>query len=222
MSYWPLAGVALVVAGFAFRINPLLVVVAAAVATGLLAGLPPLELLRTIGAGFLKGRFLLVVLLALPVIGLAERAGLRERAAAWVARLPGATAGRVLIGYLAARQFTAMIGLTSLGGHAQTVRPLLAPMAEAAAELRDGPLDDAERQKLRAMCAATDNVALFFGEDVFLAFGAVLLIQAFLASQGVQLEPMQIALWGLPTAIAAFVIHAWRLVRRDRRARDPR
>ena len=217
MSYWPLAGVAVVVAGFAFRINPILVVVAAAIATGLLAGVDPLELLRVIGTGFLKGRFLLVVLLALPVIGLAERAGLRERAAAWVARLRGATAGRVLIGYLALRQFTAMIGLTSLGGQAQTVRPLLSPMAEAAAELRDGPLEHDERQKLRALCAATDNVALFFGEDVFLAFGAVLLIQAFLASQGIALEPIQIALWGLPTAVAAFTIHAWRLVRRDRK-----
>jgi uncharacterized membrane protein len=219
MSWWPLAGVALVVVGFVARLNPILVVVGAGVATGLLAGIGPLELLRVIGAGFLKGRFLLVVLLALPVIGLAERAGLRERAAAWVARLRGATAGRVLAGYFALRQFTAMIGLTSLGGHAQTVRPLLAPMAEAAAEQRDGPLDDAGRQKLRALCAGTDNVALFFGEDVFLAFGAVLLIQGFLATQGIELEPLEIALWGLPTAAAAFAIHAWRLVRRDRRAR---
>ena len=216
-SYWPLAGVALVVVGFVARLNPILVVAGAAVATGLFAGIDPLELLRVIGAGFLKGRFLLVVLLALPVIGLAERAGLRERAAAWVARLRGATPGRVLTGYFALRQFTAMIGLTSLGGHPQTVRPLLSPMAEAAAEQHEGPLEDASRQKLRALCAATDNVALFFGEDVFLAFGAVLLIQAFLATQGIALEPLQIALWGLPTAIAAFAIHAWRVLRRDRR-----
>lgn len=213
MSYWPLAGVALVVAGFAFRLNPLLVVVAAGVATGLLAQIAPLELLAVIGTGFLKGRFLLVVLLALPVIGLAERAGLRERAAAWVARLRGATASRVLIGYLALRQITAMLGLTSLAGHAQTVRPLVSPMAEAAAEQRDGALDPEARAKLRAMCAATDNVGLFFGEDVFIAFGAVLLIQAFLSSQGIELEPLEIAIWGLPTAVAAFAIHAWRLGR---------
>jgi uncharacterized membrane protein len=46
---------------------------------------------------------------------------------------------------------------------------------------------------------------------VFLAFGGVLLIQGFLAENGHTFEPMQIALWALPTAIAAFVIHATRL-----------
>ena len=35
--------------------------------------------------------------------------------------------------YFVAREGTAALGLMSLGGHAQTVRPLLAPMAEGAA-----------------------------------------------------------------------------------------
>jgi uncharacterized membrane protein len=46
---------------------------------------------------------------------------------------------------------------------------------------------------------------------VFLAFGGVLLIQGFLAENGMTYEPLEIALWALPTAIAAFVIHATRL-----------
>jgi uncharacterized membrane protein len=91
------------------------------------------------------------------------------------------------------------------------VRPLLAPMAEAAAEQRGEPLDQNERNDVRAFSAGTDNVGLFFGEDVFLAFGGVLLIQGFLAENGMKFEPMQIALWALPTAIAAFVIHAVRI-----------
>ena len=62
------------------------------------------------------------------------------------------------------------------------------------------------------MAAATDNVGLFFGEDVFLALGAVSLIQGFYASNGIALEPLQIALWALPTAIAAFIIHSIRIV----------
>ena len=62
-----------------------------------------------------------------------------------------------------------------------------------------------------ALAAATDNVGRFFGEDVFLAFGAVLLIQGFYARNGIQLDPLAIALWALPTAIAAFVIHALRI-----------
>ena len=74
-----------------------------------------------------------------------------------------------------------------------------------------------DMQRIDALAAATDNVGRFFGEDVFLAFGAVLLIQGFYAQNGIVLEPMQIALWALPTAIAAFVIHAIRIVVFQRR-----
>jgi uncharacterized membrane protein len=70
--------------------------------------------------------------------------------------------------------------------------------------------------RLRAWCAATDNVALFFGEDIFIAFGAVLLMQGFMAGNGIVLEPLQIALWGIPTGIAAFAIHAVRVRRMAR------
>jgi uncharacterized membrane protein len=105
-----------------------------------------------------------------------------------------------------------MIGLTNVAGPAQTVRPLLAPMSEAAADKTFGAVDADERQRLLALAAATDNVGLFFGEDVFVAIGAVLLIQGFYAQNGIVLEPLHIALWALPTAIAAFVIHAIRIV----------
>ncbi|HEY1138857.1 MAG TPA: DUF969 family protein, partial [Lysobacter sp.] len=46
---------------------------------------------------------------------------------------------------------------------------------------------------------------------------AVLLIQGFYAEHGIHLEPLQIALWALPTAIAAFIIHAVRIVFFQRR-----
>jgi uncharacterized membrane protein len=217
MSYWPLLGIAVVVAGFALRLNPALVVVAAGLVTGLVAGYGPLGVLELIGEAFAKQRYLAIFLLTLPVIGLLERHGLKERAQAWIRRMRGATAGRLLVVYLGARQLTSMLGLTSLGGHPQTVRPLLAPMAEGAAEARLGDLPEASRERLCAMSAATDNVGLFFGEDVFIAFGAVLLMQGFLAESGIQLEPLHIALWALPTAICAFAIHATRLLRLDRR-----
>lgn len=217
MSYWPLVGVVLVVIGFALRMNPAMVVVGAGVVTGLVAGKTPVEVLNLLGEAFIKQRYLAIFLLTLPVIGLLERHGLKERAQAWIARLRGATAGRLLIVYLAARQLTAMFGLNSLGGHPQTVRPLLAPMAEGAADTRLGTLPEASRERLKAMAAATDNVGLFFGEDIFIAFGAVLLMQGFYAENGIVLEPLQIALWGIPTAICAFAIHATRLSRLDAR-----
>lgn len=221
MSYWPLLGVAAVVIGFVLRLNPALVVVVSAFVTGFAAKMSPLELLEVIGKAFTEKRYLLVFLLTLPVIGLLERHGLKEHAQAWIARLRGATMGRLFIAYLAMRQFAAMLGLTGLGGHPQAVRPLLAPMAEGAAEIsaeaRQAHLREDDRQRIRAMAAGTDNVGLFFGEDVFIAFGAVLLMQGFYAEHGLQLEPLQIALWGLPTAVCAFAIHAWRLRRFERR-----
>ncbi|MCL4817970.1 MAG: DUF969 family protein [Vicinamibacteria bacterium] len=217
MNPWPLLGVALVVAGFALRLNPLMVVVAAGLATGLFAGLPPDEVLRLLGEGVLRNRYLLLFVLTLPVIGLLERSGLREHAQATIAKLRSVTAGRLLMAYLALRQAMSMLGLTNIAGHAQTVRPLIAPMAEAAAERATGPLPPRTRERLLGLVAGTDNVGLFFGEDVFVAFGAVLLMQGFLESNGIVVEPIRIALWGLPTALAAFAIHGFRLWRLDAR-----
>ena len=117
--------------------------------------------------------------------------------------------------YLAVRQSPSALGLTSPGGQAQTVRPLLAPMTEGAAQAKHGRVGPKVRGSLRAMAAATDNIGLFFGEDIFIAFGAVLLIQGIYAENGIAMDPLHIALWGIPTAILAFAIHAWRLRRFD-------
>jgi len=216
LNYWPLIGIAWVVAGFALRVNPALTVVSAGLVTGLVAGMTLLEVLTLLGEAFTKNRYLALLLLTLPVIGLLEKHGLKEHAQAWVSRMKSATSGRLLIGYLALRQIAAALGLTSLGGHPQTVRPLLVPLAEGAAEARFGSLPKPVQQRLRAMCAATDNIGLFFGEDIFIAFAAVLLMQAFFAENGITLEPLQIAVWGIPTALAAFIIHGARLSRLDR------
>lgn len=216
INYWPLLGVLAVVLGFVLRLNPALVVVTAGFITGLAAKLSPLDVLDILGKAFTEKRFLLLFLITLPVIGLLERHGLKEHAQAWIARLRGATMARLLILYLLMRQASAAFGLVSLGGHPQAVRPLLAPMAEGAAEATHSALPQDERERIRAMSAATDNVGLFFGEDIFVAFGAVLLMQAFFNDQGIALEPLQIAMWGIPTAICAFVIHAWRIRRFER------
>ena len=211
VNYWPLLGIAIVVAGFVLRYNPVLVVVVAGLASGLLAGMSPPELLALLGESFVGNRALLLYLLTLPAIGLLERAGLREHVHAWILAMRGMTLARLLTSYLGLRQLLSMVGLTHVGGHAQTVRPLLAPMSEAAAGKTVGDVTEGERQKILALGAATDNVGLFFGEDVFVAIGAVLLIQGFYAEYGIVLEPLQIALWALPTAIAAFAIHAVRI-----------
>jgi len=216
VSLWPLIGVAVIIVGFVLRFNPVLVVTGAGIVTGLAASMPIEVILAKLGTGFVKTRNLtLILILPLPVIGLLERHGLRDRAQVWIGGIRAATAGRLLVIYSFIRETAAALGLTGLGGPAQMVRPLIAPMAEAAAERRHGALPDAVRYRLRALAAATDNVGLFFGEDIFVAFGSVILMHTFLQENHVATEPLQIALWGMPTALAAFMIHATRMYRVD-------
>jgi len=211
-----LIGIVIVVAGFALRLNPLLVVTTAGLATGLASGLGLVEVITAFGKAFTESRYVAAVWLVVPVIGLLERGGLKERARSAIAGIPAATAGRVLTAYFAIRQASAALGLVSLGGHAQMVRPLVAPMAEGAAENRFGPLPEKTRFRIRAHSAAADNVAFFFGEDIFIAIGSILLIRGFLEQNGVRVEPAQLALWAVPTALCALVIHVTRLVLLDR------
>ena len=217
MNYWVLLGILIVVAGFALRLNPMLVVTAAAIATGLIAGMDPVEVISTFGEAFNDNRIIAIVWIVLPVIGLLERFGLQQQAATVIRGFMNATAGRLLILYLFYRQLTAAIGLHSTAGHPQTVRPLVAPMALAAAEKQHGELDEKTAEEVKAYSAATDNVGLFFGEDIFFAIGSIVLIQATLSTYGYELTPLQLALWAIPSAIAAFIIHGFRLIRLDRK-----
>jgi uncharacterized membrane protein len=216
-NYFVLAGILIVVVGFALRLNPLLVVSVAAIATGLIAGQDLVEVISTFGKAFNDNRIIAIVWIVLPVIGLLERFGLQQRAAAVIRSLRNATAGRLLILYLLYRQITAAIGLHSTAGHPQTVRPLVAPMALAAAEKQHGELDEDTSETVKAYSAATDNVGLFFGEDIFFAIGSIVLIQQVLVTYGYNLAPLELALWAIPTAICAFLIHGARLLWLDRR-----
>jgi uncharacterized membrane protein len=104
----------------------------------------------------------------------------------------------------------------SVAGHAQTVRPLVAPMAEAAAEKQDPEIDEAGRERVKAFAAATDNVGVFFGEDIFIAMGSILLMVGFLEQNGVRLAPLDLSIYAIPTAVCAFLIHGARLLWLDR------
>jgi uncharacterized membrane protein len=211
-----LIGVVIVLLGFALRFNPVLVVTVAGIATGLAGHLPIDRILTIFGDAFTRNRFMSLFVLTLPVIGLLESYGLREQAQRLIRHIHAATAGRLIILYLLLREIASALGLTSLGGPAQMVRPLVAPMAEGAAQSHHGPLSESTRNRIRAFAASADNIGLFFGEDLFVAIGAILLMKGFFAQYKIDLEPLDIAVWGIPTAVAAFVIHAVRLMLLDR------
>jgi uncharacterized membrane protein len=173
----------------------------------------------------------LTVVLMLPVVGLLERYGLRERAEALIKSAKAATAGRVLLFYTAVRQVSIAFGV-NIGGHAAMVRPLVSPMAEAAAKLqvlkaalpaegaahaRHGALPEKTTEAIRAHAAAAENIGNFFGEDTVFAVGAVYLIKGVLEAQGVPVGVWALSLWGIPTALVAFGFMAWRARLLDQR-----
>lgn len=227
-----LVGILVVAAGFALRFNTLLVVMAAGISTGLVAGMSFNEIMALFGKYFVENRYItLTVLLMLPVVGLLERYGLRERAEMLIQRAKAATAGRVLLLYTAVRQISIAFGV-NIGGHAAMVRPLVAPMAEAAAKFqiqkgalpaegaaraRHGALPESTEQAIRANAAAADNVGNFFGEDTVFAVGAVYLIKGVLETQGQKVSVWALSLWGIPTALVAFGAMWWRARVLDRR-----
>ena len=126
MNWWPLLGVAIVVAGFAKRWNPVAVVVAAALASGLAAGRSVPDLLALLGESFVSQRALGLIFLTLPVIGVLEWAGLREQARRWIGGFRGLTLARLLVSYLGARQALSMLGLTNIAGQVN-VTGILSP-----------------------------------------------------------------------------------------------
>jgi uncharacterized membrane protein len=212
-----LIGIVVVGIGFALRFNTLLVVMAAGIATGLVAGRSFNEIMALFGKYFVENRYVtLTVVLMLPVVGLLERYGLRERAETIIKQARAATAGRVLLFYTALRQVSIALGV-NIGGHAPMVRPLVSPMAEGAAHAKHGTLPQKTTETIRAHAAAAENTGNFFGEDTIFAVGAVLLIKGVLHAQGIEVGLWTLSLWGMPTAVVAFVLMWWRTRALDRR-----
>lgn len=212
-----LIGILVVGCGFALRLNTLLVVVAAGVATGLVSGMSFNDVVTQFGALFVESRYMtMVVILVVPLIGMLEHHGLQQRAEILIRQTRAATAGRVLLLYSALRQITISVGVR-IGEHASMVRPLIAPMAEAAARAQHGDIDEKTIATIRAHAAAAENVGNFFGEDIFVAVGAVLLMSGFFQSVHLEVSIWAMALWGIPTAVVAFGLTAWRMRALDRR-----
>lgn len=213
-----LIGLLVVAVGFAFRVNALVVITLAALATGVVAGMSVHEVVTQIGRFFVDNRGLtLPVILMVPVVGLLERHGLQERVATLVRGMKAATAGRVLWLYQMVRGLTSMLGI-NLGNHASMVRPLIAPMAEAASANQAataGPA--AAREDIRAHAAAAENTGNFFSDDIVVAVGALLLIKAFFDNAGVEVALRDLKLWSVPTALWVLLVGWWRYRALDRR-----
>ena len=105
----PLLGIAVVVIGFVARINPLLVVMAAAIVSGVAGGLDFFAVIAAFGKAFNENRFVSVTWLVLPAIGALERAGLQERARDLIVQIRAASVFSILCTYLLLRQVAIVV-----------------------------------------------------------------------------------------------------------------
>jgi uncharacterized membrane protein len=211
-----LSGVVVVVVGLVLKFNPLLVVLCAGIVTGLVSHLSLLEILEAIGNAFVSNRAMSILVLTLPVIGICERYGLRQQAENVIKKIAAATAGRVLSLYMLIRQASVALGLI-IGGHPAMIRPLISPMAEAAIEAKsDKPLPVYLTDKIRGMAASSENLGNFFGQNIFPAAGGVIYIVSTMSNAGIVIEPITVALWSIPTGIAALLIAVIRYMIFDR------
>ena len=205
MQALKLIGVVIVIIGFALKKDTLATVVVAGIATGLVAGMGPMEVLSTLGSSFLSQRLATLFVLTLPAIGLCERYGLREKATDFISRLKAATSGRVISFYLVLRSLASAASLR-VNGHPQFVRPLVAPMAIAAAEARTGKLDKGTEDDIKALSAAADNYGNFFAQNCFMGAAGTLLIVTTMGELGYPVDALHVAICNIPVALLGIVV----------------
>ena len=204
MNYWVLIGVLLIVLGFVLKLDVVAVVLISGLVTGLIAGIPFLEVLDIIGKGFVNNRYMSLFFLSLPLIAIMERYGLKDRAAEAIQKLKSASAGGVVGLYILIRWAAAALSLR-LGGHVQFVRPLILPMAEGAAT-KKVDLSEKRLEELKGLAGAAENYGNFFGQNIFPVASGVLLIQGTLNQAGYDVTNGEIAKSSILAGISMLIL----------------
>lgn len=204
MEILKLIGVVIVIIGFAIKFDTIATVVIAGLATGLVAGMTPMEIFDTLGKSFISNRTATLFVLTLPVIGVCERYGLKEKAIDFIRSIKNATTGRVILIYQAIRTLAAAFSVR-LGGHPQFVRPVVVPMAEGAAS-KYGEVTQEVSDVIRGASAAAENYGNFYAQNCFMGASGTLLIVATLVEQGFDVSAVQIATWSIPIAVTSVLV----------------
>lgn len=206
MEILKLIGVLIVIIGFVMKFDTLATVVLAGIATGLVSGLNFVEILGILGNAFLGNRLATLFVLTLPVIGICERYGLKDKAVDFIKGIKEVTAGRIISLYMLIRSLSAAFSLR-VGGHPQFIHPIIDPMANAAAVARYGKVDDKLEDEIKGLSASAENFGNFFAQNCFMGSSGTLLIVSTLNEQGFdKVDALKIAMWSIPVAVCAVVI----------------
>jgi len=200
-----LIGILIVVIGFILKFDTIAVVVVAGIVTGFVAGMSPEQILTVLGNSFVSQRLATLFVLTLPVIGICERYGLKDKAVDLIRKISMATSGGIISLYLVIRTVAAAFSVR-LGGHPQFVRPLIEPMANAASVARYGKLQEPTIDKIKGYCAASENVGNFMAQNCFMGASGTLLIVSTLVEQGQDVNALQIAMMSIPIAVLAVLV----------------
>ena len=198
-------GIFVVIVGFALKLDSIAVIIISALTTGFAAHMDITEILSILGKTFVNQRLITIFILTLPIIGISERYGLKEKAVELIKNIKNLSTGKLLTLYCLIRQIAGAMSLR-ISGHPQFVRPLINPMAEGAAIAKYGDLDEKDVDKIKAYSAASDNIGNFFAQNVFMANSGVLLIAGTLESLGYNVDTLAIAKASIPVALIAFVL----------------
>ena len=196
-----LIGILMVIVGFALKLDSIAVIIISALATGFAAQMDITEILSILGQTFVNQRLMTIFILTLPVIGISERYGLKEKAVSLIKKVKNLSTGKLLTLYCLIRQIAGAMSLR-ISGHPQFVRPLINPMAQGAAISKYGKLDEKTEAKIKAAAASMDN----YGQNLFLASSGVLLISNTLSELGYATTGLDIAKASIPVAVIAFVL----------------
>lgn len=194
-----LIGIAIIVVGFALKLDTVAIVLCAGLVTGMISGMGFVEILAVLGKAFVDTRYISLFLLTLGVIGLLERNGLRERAAFIVQKFSHATSGKILSLYVMVRIIFSALSFR-IQGHIQFVRPLIYPMVKGAFR---GELNQKRDEECKALSNAVENYGNFFGQNIFLASPGALLVVGTLGEAGIVVDSYYVALSSIPIALFA-------------------
>ena len=218
MEYLVLLGIAVVIVGFALRLDAILIVFLAAVVTALLGGLGVDGFLTTLGESFVSNRSVALFIIILLVTGTLERNGLKQAAADLIGRARGATPGIIIALYGVMRLVFAAFNV-SFGGVAGFVRPIIMPMAVGAIEAAGHEPREDYVEELKGMASGMENVAWFFGQVLFVGTAGALLVQTTLAPLGYDVDLLQLAIIEIPVALIAVGVTAVYYIIKDNRLR---
>ena len=205
MELLKLLGIIIVVIGFVLKLDSILIIMIAAIVTALVAGMDPVTFLETLGSSFVANRSMCVFVMVMVVTGTLERNGLKQAAANLMKKFKNASAGVVLAIYGVFRLVFAAFNV-SFGGVAGFVRPIVLPMATAAAKKNGKKISEKYEENLKGMASGMENIAWFFGQVLFVGTSGMILVQSTLAELGYDVELVDLMKVQIPVAIIAVAV----------------